>query len=598
MVKNKKASKRQPLAQRYNIAKKALAHERRERRAAKANPGLRKKVRRDPGIPNLNPFKAQILKRLEESAKLLKFQAQQQALRGQDMARRRRAGGEPDAVGATLAAAAAAAAAEAAGGMAADADEGGGAPGAEAPASLSSLAADAEQRGAAFASAGAAAAAAAASAAGALRSNAGAGESTRRAFYRHLRTVMEQSDIILQVLDARDPLACRAHAVEAMALSQSPPKRVVLVLNKIDLVPAPVVVQWLAHLRREFPTVAFKASTQQQRTHLSAPGGGAVNRATEAGEILTGSAAAGADSLLQLIKNYSRSHELKRAVTVGVVGYPNVGKSSLINSLKRSRAVSVSSTPGHTRVMQEVSLDAKVTLLDCPGIIFDDDLDAAAGGVGEAGGAAAADGGAGLLLRNCISLAQVEDPEAAVDGILRRCAPEKVRAAHASARAHIHTTRSLARTAPTHHGSGRPPPFPFLCPLSSPLCSSWPSTAFRASPAPPTSWRALRRGAASWRRAACPTAPAPRALCLRTGTAARCPFTCSRRASARAASRTRRPRAAARAAAPRRRRWPATARPPPPPPPPPPAARAAQAAACASRPPTSEAPPSSRSGPR
>ena len=97
-----------------------------------------------------------------------------------------------------------------------------------------------------------------------------------------------------------------------------------------------------------------------------------------------------------------------------------MGKSSLINSLKRSRAVSVSSTPGHTRVMQEVSLDAKVTLLDCPGIIFDDDLDAAAGGVGEAGGAAAADGGAGLLLRNCISLAQVEDPEAAVDGILRQ----------------------------------------------------------------------------------------------------------------------------------------------------------------------------------
>jgi len=234
-----------------------------------------------------------------------------------------------------------------------------------------------------------------------------------------------------------------------MALSQSPPKRVVLVLNKIDLVPAPVVVQWLAHLRREFPTVAFKASTQQQRTHLSAPGGGAVNRATEAGEILTGSAAAGADSLLQLIKNYSRSHELKRAVTVGVVGYPNVGKSSLINSLKRSRAVSVSSTPGHTRVMQEVSLDAKVTLLDCPGIIFDDDLDAAAGGVGEAGGAAA-DGGAGLLLRNCISLAQVEDPEAAVDGILRRCAPEKVRAApraftqaRACSRTHVPHARSL-----------------------------------------------------------------------------------------------------------------------------------------------------------
>ena len=107
--------------------------------------------------------------------------------------------------------------------------------------------------------------------------NAKAGESTRRAFYRHLRTVMEQADILLCVLDARDPLSCRAPAVEALALSQSPPKRIILVLNKIDLVPASVVQQWLIYLRREFPTVAFKASTQQQRSHLSAPGGGAFS---------------------------------------------------------------------------------------------------------------------------------------------------------------------------------------------------------------------------------------------------------------------------------------------------------------------------------
>ena len=38
-----------------------------------------------------------------------------------------------------------------------------------------------------------------------------------------------------------------------------------------------------------------------------------------------GAGAYGADSLLQLLKNYSRSFNIKTAITVGIVGYPNVG---------------------------------------------------------------------------------------------------------------------------------------------------------------------------------------------------------------------------------------------------------------------------------
>lgn len=313
---------------------------------------------------------------MEESQKLLKFQDRQRAILAQEIARKRKAGGGAANELTQMAADAAARSADFDGQAIDNLDE------------------------------------------AVIKGNAKSGESTRKAFFKHVRNVVEKADIILEVLDARDPLSCRAAAVEALALAQNPPKRIVLVLNKIDLVPAAVVQQWLAYLRREFPAVAFKASTQQQRSHLAAPGGAAINKATEAGEVYTGSGAAGADTLLQLIKNYSRSHDMKRAVTVGVIGYPNVGKSSIINSLKRTRAVGVSAMPGFTRVMQEVSLDGKVTLLDCPGIIFDDD----------AGQAEGDDGGAGLLLRNCISVEQVEDPEGAVDGILRRCAPEKLQA--------------------------------------------------------------------------------------------------------------------------------------------------------------------------
>lgn len=54
----------------------------------------------------------------------------------------------------------------------------------------------------------------------------------------------------------------------------------------------------------------------------------------------------------------------------GVVGVPNVGKSSLINSLVRARATNTGNAPGITRVAQAVHLDKHLTLLDSPGLVF------------------------------------------------------------------------------------------------------------------------------------------------------------------------------------------------------------------------------------
>lgn len=62
-------------------------------------------------------------------------------------------------------------------------------------------------------------------------------EQSRKAFVKELKEVIEESDVILQVLDARDPLNCRSKELESQILCHRDGKKIILVLNKIDLVP-------------------------------------------------------------------------------------------------------------------------------------------------------------------------------------------------------------------------------------------------------------------------------------------------------------------------------------------------------------------------
>ncbi|XP_076863190.1 guanine nucleotide-binding protein-like 3-like protein [Brachyhypopomus gauderio] len=231
-------------------------------------------------------------------------------------------------------------------------------------------------------------------------------ENSRKAYYREFKKVIEAADVILEVLDARDPMGCRCPQVEQAVVQSGTNKKIVLVLNKIDLVSKNIVEKWIKYLRNEFPTVAFKASTQQQsrnlkRSHVP------VVQATQ--DLLSSSACVGADCLMKLLGNYCRSQDIKTAITVGVVGFPNVGKSSLINSLKRTRACHVGATPGITKCLQEVHLDKHIKLLDCPGIVM-----------------ATSTSDAAMILRNCVKIEQLVDPVPAVEAILRRCSKQQI----------------------------------------------------------------------------------------------------------------------------------------------------------------------------
>nr|XP_023012492.1 guanine nucleotide-binding protein-like 1 [Leptinotarsa decemlineata] len=60
----------------------------------------------------------------------------------------------------------------------------------------------------------------------------------------------------------------------------------------------------------------------------------------------------------------------KGILTIGCVGQPNVGKSSLMNAVMGRKVVSVSKTPGHTKHFQTIFLTPNVRLCDCPGLVF------------------------------------------------------------------------------------------------------------------------------------------------------------------------------------------------------------------------------------
>lgn len=73
-----------------------------------------------------------------------------------------------------------------------------------------------------------------------------------------------------------------------------------------DLVPREAAETWLKYLREEFPAVAFKCSTQEQKSNL----GWKSSKASKPSNLLQTSDCLGADTLIKLLKNYSRSHEV------------------------------------------------------------------------------------------------------------------------------------------------------------------------------------------------------------------------------------------------------------------------------------------------
>mmetsp|Transcript_111009 Transcript_111009/g.353724 ORF Transcript_111009/g.353724 Transcript_111009/m.353724 type:complete len:750 (-) Transcript_111009:221-2470(-) len=165
---------------------------------------------------------------------------------------------------------------------------------------------------------------------------------TSKRIWGELWKVVDASDVICFILDARDPMGTRCRNLEKEIRKTKAHKHIVLVLNKVDLVPTWVSRRWIQVLMKDFPTLAMHASITNPF---------------------------GKNALLNLLRQFSTLMKDKKHVTVGMIGYPNVGKSSVINTLKRKKVCKAAPVPGETRIWQYIALTKRLYLLDCPGIV-------------------------------------------------------------------------------------------------------------------------------------------------------------------------------------------------------------------------------------
>lgn len=137
---------------------------------------------------------------------------------------------------------------------------------------------------------------------------------------------------------------------------------------------------WVRHLSKDHPTLAFHAS---------------INNSF------------GKGSLIQLLRQFSSLHSERKQISVGFIGYPNTGKSSIINTLRKKKVCTVAPIPGETKVWQYITLMKRIYLIDCPGVVPPNQNDTPED----------------ILLRGVCRVENVENPEQYIPAVLKRVQP-------------------------------------------------------------------------------------------------------------------------------------------------------------------------------
>ncbi|KAA8910920.1 hypothetical protein FN846DRAFT_937504 [Sphaerosporella brunnea] len=211
--------------------------------------------------------------------------------------------------------------------------------------------------------------------------------------WRQLWRVIERSDLVVQIVDARNPLLFRSVDLEKYTKEVGPNKQNLLLVNKADMMTVSQRKQWADYFEREGVSYRFFSAALARQTLEEYESDEADEEEGSDAEKGYAQVSDEEDPRIRIItldeleaiflenlpepvvesveddeeeSGSSKPHK----TTIGLVGYPNVGKSSTINALMGAKKVSVSSTPGKTKHFQTLHLSDKIILCDCPGLVF------------------------------------------------------------------------------------------------------------------------------------------------------------------------------------------------------------------------------------
>lgn len=162
---------------------------------------------------------------------------------------------------------------------------------------------------------------------------------------KNLKEQLKLVDVVLEVRDARIPLATHHPQIPQWVGS----KARVLVLNRLDMISPQVRQLWIDWFKQQKEVPYFTNAQKGQ-------GVVAVSKAAQVAGV-------------EINKKRSDRGMLPRPVRAVAIGFPNVGKSALINRLLGKRVVESAARPGVTRSLRWVRISPELELLDAPGVI-------------------------------------------------------------------------------------------------------------------------------------------------------------------------------------------------------------------------------------